>query len=282
MPLFSRVTIVGLGLIGGSLGLAIRRHRLSREVVGLSRKASTIVQAKRRGAIDWGTTDAELAVREADLVILASPVETIVPLAKRLAPSMKQGSILTDVGSTKAKIVAELDRALPSHVRFVGGHPLAGSEERGIKAASARLFDGSRCILTPTARTHSAALRKVGALWRALKVDVVTVNPKQHDRLLAQTSHLAHLVAFGLIAAADREALAIAPRSFLDATRVAKSDPDLWDDILLSNQKALLVAMDRFEKYWRKVRQLLVRSDHQALRRFLADAYTKRHACEES
>ncbi len=281
MTPFNRVTIIGLGLIGGSLGMAIKRRGLAHKVVGLSRKRSTIQEAKRLRAIDEGTTDSVRAVSDADLVVLAAPVEAITPLAQRLAASLKEGSVITDVGSTKAKIVRELERSLPRWVSFVGAHPLAGSEKRGIAAASAQLFDGSRCILTPTARTNPTALRKVKALWSALSVDVVTLSPKQHDRLLAQTSHLAHLVAFGLVAATDRQALAIAPRSFLDATRVAKSDPDLWDDILLSNQKAILAAMDRFEKRWRKARQLLVRSDHQALRRFLAHAYAKRHVLEE-
>src|SRR3989338_377922 len=153
MTLFKQVTIVGLGLMGGSLGLAIRRNRLASTVVGLSSHAATLRRAKARGAINSGTTNAKQAVQDADLVVLATPVDTIVPLALRLTTWMRPGSILTDVGSTKATIVNALERRLPRHVAFVGAHPLAGSEQRGIEAAEAWLFDGAVCVLTPTPHT---------------------------------------------------------------------------------------------------------------------------------
>ncbi len=280
MPKFNQVTIVGLGLIGGSLGLALRRRRLAREVIGLSRRAATVRQAIRRGAIDRGTTDARRAVQDADLVVLAAPVDAIAPQAVRLARFMRPGSILTDVGSTKARIVRALERALPRHVAFVGGHPLAGSEQRGLQAATPRLFDGSVCILTPDRRTDRAALRRVAAFWKPLVGRVVIMDPRRHDRLLAQTSHVSHALAYCLALSVEADGSASLPPSFLDATRVAKSDPDLWDDIFLTNRAEILRAMARFETGWRGLRRLLARSDRAGLRRFLAAAKARRDALE--
>ena len=221
MAQFKQVTIVGLGLIGGSLGMAIRRRRVAGRVVGLSRSMATVRAAKRRGAIDAGTTDAKQAVRDADVAIIATPVGTIVSQAKRLAPLMKPGAVITDVGSTKAEIVKALEGALPNRVAFVGAHPLAGSEQQGISAAQADLFHDSACVLTATRRTDRKALRRVDALWRAVARQVVVLPPDAHDRALAAVSHLPHLLAFCLIDATDGNALALAPRSFLEATRVA-------------------------------------------------------------
>ena len=281
MALFNRVTIVGLGLIGGSLGMAITRRRLAREVVGLSRTPATLRKAKQRGAIDAGTTDAARAVRDADLVILATPVDTIIPQAKRLARVMRPGSILTDVGSAKHQIVRALTGALPHGVAFVGAHPLAGSEQRGIEAARLDLFDGSVCIVARTLKTDPQALARVMRLWKALTSQVLVMEPAAHDRLAAATSHLPHLLAFCLMEATDPSALAIAPRSFLEATRVAKSDPGLWDGIFLSNRMAVLAAMDRFDRQWRTLRRQLTRGDRAALRRFLNRAQAIRNAIQD-
>ena len=282
MALFKQVTIVGLGLIGGSLGMAVKRRRIAREVVGLSRHPATLRRAKARRAIDVGTTDPERAVRDADLVILATPVDTIVPYAKRLARSMRPGSVLTDVGSTKARIVTALERSLPKHVAFVGGHPIAGSEQRGIEAAHAALFAGTLCILTPTTRTPRRALERVIRLWKPLTGHVITMSPTQHDRLLAGTSHLPHLLAYGLSLSGDPASLPRTPRSFLDMTRLAKSDPGLWDDIFLTNRAEVLAAMDRFEGRWRTIRRLIARPDRAALRRLLARAKATRDALNDS
>jgi len=278
MPLFKQITIVGLGLMGGSLGMAIKRHRLAREVVGLSRGSSTVRQAIRRGAIDRGTTNAARAVKDADVVVFAIPVHTIVPYAKRLARHMRAGAILTDVGSTKAQIVRTLERTLPPHVAFVGTHPLAGSEQRGLAAARPCLFDGSVCIVTATKRTNRQALACIRRLWKALACRVVVMDPQTHDRLLAQVSHLPHLVAFCLVEATNHGARQVAPRSFLDATRVANSDPGLWDGILLSNRHAVLAAMERFDRTWNRVRHLLVEANHRTLYRFLQHARTIRQS----
>lgn len=283
MALFKRVTIVGLGLIGGSLGMAMRRKRLAREVVGVSRRAAAIAQAKRRGAIDRGTTSLEAGVRDADVVVLAAPVDLIVPLAKRAARAMRRGAIVTDVGSTKGAIVRALEGRLPNGVVFIGAHPLAGSEQRGLTAARPDLFDGSRCILTATRRTPRRALRMIRYLWQPLARRILVMDPSAHDRLLASVSHLPHLLAFALVDATESDGLRIAPPSFLEATRVAKSDPDLWDDILLSNRNALIEAMDRFDATWKRFRRLLVTSDRASLKRLLHRVSTiRRQVHDES
>ena len=282
MPRFNRVTIVGLGLIGGSLGMAIRRARLARQVIGVSRTPRTLRLAKRRSAIDIGTTQAAEAVRDADLVILATPVETIVPVAKRLARRMRPGSILTDVGSSKGRLVQALERDLPRQVAFVGAHPLAGSERRGLAAARAGLFHGSLCIVTPTARTDPRAVQAVKRLWTPLVDRVLLMSPTRHDRLIAAMSHLPHLIAYCLTTATRRDGLTRTPRSFLDVTRIAKSDPDLWDDIFLSNRTALLASMARFEGQWRTLRGLIVRGQRGPLRRYLARAKSTRDALPDA
>ena len=272
MAIFDQVTVVGLGLMGGSLGQAIRRGRLARRVVGVSRKSSTLRAAKRIGAIDEGTTDLAAACRTASLIVLATPVDLIVPQARLAAAPAPAGCIITDLGSTKSKIVAALERGLPRGVSFVGSHPLTGSEQRGIVAAKPDLYRDATCVVAVTKRTPAAAKQRVARLWRALGSRVVTMDPRVHDRLLAEVSHLPHVVAFAMMAAVSQQALALAPRSFRDATRVAASDPDLWDDILLSNRGPILQTLARFEHRCAELRRLMQRNDRQRLRRLLRHA----------
>ena len=275
---FKQVTIVGLGLIGGSLGMALRRRGVARTVVGVSRHPASLRRAKRLGAIDWGTTDLARAAAGADVVVLATPVDAIAPFGRRAARSMRPGSVLTDVGSTKAAIVRALEPGLPRGVHFVGAHPIAGSERRGIDAADAQLFDGAVCIMTPTARTDRRALQAVRRFWAPLAGRVVMMSPQAHDRALARVSHLPHLVA-GCLSLAAGTPPCVAP-SLLEMTRVAQSDPDLWDDIFLTNRQSVLAAMVRFEQAWRRLHAAVARGDRAALRRLLRRAQSARHALE--
>jgi prephenate dehydrogenase len=278
MPRIDRLVIVGLGLIGGSLGMAARRHRVAARVIGVSRSASRLKDAKRLGAIDEGFTNRLAAVTEADVVVLATPVDAIVPYAKALLPKMPAGSVLTDVGSTKSGIVNAIATLTPKGTAFVGGHPIAGSEQRGLSAASARLFDGSVCVLTPTQRTPARALAAVQQLWQPLVNRVLLMSPDQHDRVLAGASHLPHALSFCLAASAGAGPLPHAPKSLSDLTRIAQSDPELWDDIFLSNRSALIAAMDRFDRNWQQLRRLIRQKNAAALRRFLARAQASSHA----
>ncbi|PIQ83528.1 MAG: prephenate dehydrogenase [Candidatus Omnitrophica bacterium CG11_big_fil_rev_8_21_14_0_20_63_9] len=276
MALFRQVTIVGLGLIGGSLGMAIKRRRLAREVIGLGRKRPTLLAARRRGVIDRGETDPKRALRGADLLVIATPVDTIAPFAALFSRWLKPGAFVMDVGSTKAAIVRVAQKEMPDGVAFIGAHPIAGSEKRGLAAASATLFEDAVCVLTPTPRTPSAALSRARRFWRALGSDVITMSPQAHDRLLASTSHLPHALAYCLSRSVEIKPFRRAPPSLLDMTRIAKSDPELWDDILLANRKELLSAMARFERSWRALRSHVRSGRRDALRRFLIQAQTKR------
>lgn len=262
--------------MGGSLGLALKRRKLARRVIGVSRSRATIRQAIRRGAIDAGTTVPAEAVREADLVILAIPVDLIAKQGAALARRMKPGSVLTDLGSTKAAIVRRIEAAMPKGVAFVGSHPLAGSERRGLAAAQPDLYEATTCVVTKTPRTNAGAAARIARLWRGLGSNVVTMSPATHDELLAQVSHLPHLLAFTLARSASAQAQRVAPRSFLEMTRIAKSDPRLWEAILLSNRGSLLKAMARFEREWRQARASLTRAKAADLRRWLAQAQRQR------
>ena len=281
MARVSQITIIGLGLIGGSLGLAIRQKGLARRVVGLSRSRATVREAIRRGLIDWGTTDPGAALREADLVVVATPVDEIVPTIRRSRPFLRPGCVVTDVGSTKAEVVRAAERAVPKHAVFVGAHPLAGSHARGVRAAQRGLFHGSTCIVTRTPRTRADALGIVKALWRPLVGRVIVMTPAAHDQRLAEISHLPHALAFGLMHATTSQALALAPRSFLDATRVAMSDPDVWDDIFVSNRAAISAALVRLERSLKTFRAGL-RRDRSSLKRYLQHAQQRRHTLHDS
>ena len=280
MPRFRQITIVGLGLIGGSIGMAARRRRLGRTVVGLSRSQATVRRAQARGAIDWGTTDPVRAVRDADLVVLAVPVDRMVPQALRLARAMRPGSVLTDAGSTKAELVAALDRRLPGAVSFVGAHPVGGSEQRGIEAAEPGLLESSWCVLTPTGRTSRRALAAVRRFWTGLGMRIITMSPARHDRALAGGSHVVHLIAYAL-AGSVAPGLPQMPHSFAEMTRIARSAPDLWEGIFFSNRAEVQRALGAFSRELEQLRSALARGDRPSLRRRLARAKRRRDALEE-
>ncbi|HEX9780080.1 MAG TPA: prephenate dehydrogenase/arogenate dehydrogenase family protein [bacterium] len=280
MPRFDRVTIIGLGLIGGSLGLALKRRKLARRVIGVTRSARSLRLALRRGAIDGGTADLREGVQGAALTVLAVPVDVIVPIGRAAAARMGPGGVLTDVGSVKAGIVRALERLPRSGPAFVGAHPVAGSERRGIEAADAELFAQTLGILTPTARTDERAVRVVGSLWRAVGQRIVLMDPAAHDSALADLSHLPHVVAAALAASVRPGLVPQVPRSLLDMTRIANSDPGLWDDILAANRGAVLASLRRFERSLRALRDAVRRGDRGAIRRRLARARLRREALE--
>ena len=249
MPQFGRVTIVGVGLVGGSLGMAVRGRGLAREVVGVARVRDTIAAATRRGAIHWGTLDPAEGVLDADLVVLATPPERVVPMARRVLPLLKRGAILTDVASVKAEIVRSIELLVrpDSGVAFVGGHPMAGNEGRGVAASSAELFDGTVYLITPTPRTPADAVERLSDLARGLGATPIVVDPAEHDREVAVVSHLPYLIAAALMAAAAGGAERAAGPSFLGATRVAGSSIDMWTQICRLNREAIADAIHAFQ-----------------------------------
>jgi prephenate dehydrogenase len=243
------VTIIGVGLIGGSFGMALRARKAVQEVVGVSRVEKTIAAARDRGAIDRGTVDPVAGVAGADLIILATPPDLVAPMAQRVLPYLRPGAVLTDVASVKAEIVRSVEALMPSQgrVMFVGGHPMAGTEGRGVAAASATLFEGTAYLLTPTPRTDPGAVERVSSLARAVGAMPVTLTPEDHDRTVALVSHLPYLISVALMGVAQNATQAAGP-AFLGATRVARSPVELWAQICRLNREPILGALRGFRE----------------------------------
>lgn len=243
-----RVAIVGVGLIGGSLGMALRERRLAQSVVGIGRNPATLGKALHLGAIDEAAADLAEGVRGADLVVLATPIGQILADMERLPALLAPHCVITDVGSTKGEIARAGDRLIPGGA-FVAGHPMAGSERSGVEAARADLFTEATWALTPTAATNPDALQTVRRLAQAVGARTIVLDPDSHDRAVAVTSHLPHVLAYALAALAGAESgtnphlFDLAAGSFASATRVAGSSPELWREIALSNREALLAAV---------------------------------------
>ncbi len=251
------LTIVGVGLIGGSIGLAAKQRGLAQRVVGVSRDASRLRQAIACGAIDEGTSDLCQASAEADLMIFCTPVNRIAEQVLQAMPHCKPDAILTDAGSVKGPIVADIEASLSGEVRFLGGHPLAGSEKKGVEHANAELFTDRVTILTPTDRTAPSAVQGVRAFWQALGSRVHVMPPSDHDRALAMTSHLPHLIASALAGVLDDRWHAFAATGFRDTTRIAAGDTDVWTPIFAQNRDALLASLTAFETRLRSFREAI-------------------------
>ena len=275
---FRRLTIIGVGLIGGSLARVCRKKGLADELVGVGRGRKNLELAVELGVIDRWSHQVEEGVDGADGVVLATPMGTIIPLAERMAPHIEAGCLVTDVGSTKASVVEPLERLLQPSAAFVGGHPIAGTEKSGVEASFESLFEGFRCILTPTDRTDTEALARVQSLWEACGMSVVCMDPDTHDTLMAGVSHLPHMVAYALIhtvtglSCNDHDAVAYSAGGFRDFTRIAASDPTMWRDICLANRKPLLAMTDRFSGSLDELREAIEGADVEALQELFAAA----------
>jgi len=274
--LFRKVTIVGVGLIGGSLGMAIKKDRLAREVMGVSRQHSSLAQAFKNRAIDKSSHDLKKALYDADLVVLATPVKAIIQMLATISKSLKRGCIVMDVGSVKGTIVDAAQKNLPNHVFFVGAHPLAGSEKKGAAASNADLFKNSVCILTPMEKTNKGAVDRVKNLWTKVGSSVKTMSPEEHDKILSFISHVPHLAAYSLIGSIPTEYLQYASQGLKDTTRVASSDPQMWSDISLTNTKNVLLSLDKFVKSLAVLRKSIVTKNENHLIEIFKEAKNKR------
>ncbi|MDB5294168.1 MAG: prephenate dehydrogenase [Phycisphaerales bacterium] len=274
-----RLSVLGVGLLGGSLGLAAKARVSGCRVVGYAHRPETLDQALSLGAIDEGYDDPVRAVRDADLVVLCTPVGMLGDLLARVAPALAPDAVATDVGSTKASVVRVAEERCPT-VRFVGSHPMAGSEKRGVAFARADLFDGAVCVTTPTARTEPVVLAGVEAFWRHLGMRVERLSPDEHDRLICDVSHLPHAVAAALVTAQQPGAERLAGRGFLDATRIAGGDGGLWRDILLDNRSNLTASIGRLRKSLDELESLLDQDRAEELREWLDRAADRRRAAQ--
>lgn len=270
--LFNNVAIIGVGLIGGSMALGIKKKGLASRIIGVSRHKSTLIWANKNRVIDKGSQDLRI-IQDADLVILATPVNTILNLADLISKFIKEDCVVCDVGSTKAEIVSKLSNIFPN---YVGSHPLSGSEKRGIQNASADIFKNSVCILTPTNNTNPMALNKIRRMWRELGARVVLLPPDKHDRILSFVSHLPHIVAFSLIGIIPDEYLRFGSSGLKDATRIALSDSQLWTDIFLSNKKYVMKAIGLLHGNLSQIESAIRKRDRKLLTRTLREAKEKR------
>ena len=236
MKTWKTVSIVGVGLLGGSIGLALRRAKLAEHVIGVGRDLGRLRRARRLGAVSEVTDQLEQGVREANLVVVCTPVGSIVDHVRRVAAACPARALITDVGSTKSTITAALSQKQLGGVTFVGSHPLAGSEKTGCENASHHLFRGRIVIVTPTPSTPESAIRKTVEFWRQLGAEVRRMSPREHDRALAMTSHLPHLVASALAASTSTELLSLVATGWADTTRIASGDVRLWEQILMQNR----------------------------------------------
>ena len=252
-PIFERIAIIGIGLIGSSLARAVRERGLADHIAIATRSAETLEKAEKLGLGDSYTTDAVKAAADADLVVLCVPLGTIGAVGKAISGSLKSGAIVSDVGSSKASVINDLDGVLPDGVHLVPAHPVAGTEFSGPEAGYASLFNGHWCVLTPTAKTDTDAVKKVRALWEACGMKVEEMDADHHDQVLAITSHLPQLIAYTIVGTATdmeddgkREVMKYSAGGFRDFTRIAASDPVMWRDVCLNNKDAILDILGRF------------------------------------
>lgn len=265
MHKLKQVTIVGTGLLGGSIGLGLRAAGYRGRVVGVGRRKSTLEAARQRGCIDEGVTDLPHAAAEAGLIILATPLQNFPELLEQIAAS-GTSAVVTDVGSTKVQVCRDARRLLGEKQRFIGSHPMAGGEKQGPQHAQAQLLRGAPCIVTPEDGADGEALALIEQFWSALGMHVMRMAPQEHDHLAARISHLPHAVAVLLVAVAEKSGgLSIASTGFADTTRVASGDAAVWLDIFITNRQPIVAAIDEFAHELAHFRKMLAESDDAGL-----------------
>jgi cyclohexadieny/prephenate dehydrogenase len=254
-PLFKTVALVGIGLIGSSLARVIRREGLAERIVIATRSPATLARARELGLGDAYVASAAEAVPEADLVVVSVPVGASGAVAAEIAPYLKPGAIVSDVGSTKSSVIAQMAPALPATVHFIPAHPLAGTEKSGPDAGFAELFENRWCIFTPLPGTDGDALARLAAFWRRCGANIDTMDPEHHDKVLAIVSHLPHIIAYNIVGTAadletvtQGEVIKYSASGFRDFTRLAASDPTMWRDVCLANKEAILEMLARFSE----------------------------------
>lgn len=278
MQPWKTVAIVGVGLIGGSIGLALRERKLAHEVVGIGRRRASLDKAKTLGAVTSTTLKIEQGVAEADVVIVCTPVGEIADYLLQAASAAPEQALFTDAGSTKKTIIDRVEASLPTGKRFAGSHPLAGSERSGAAFARADLFEGRVVVVTPTRRTKPDVTQAIADFWSGLGASVLMMSPDAHDKALATTSHLPHLVSAAVAANTPRDDLPLTAGGWRDLTRIAAGDPELWTQILLENRGPVLKSLARFEKTMSALKGAITRGDRRKIRQLLMEGKNVRDA----
>jgi len=279
---FRKITIIGIGLLGGSIGLAVKRRKLARQSAGFVRRRASLKDCERAGAVDFATTDLFAAVWDADLIILCTPLAQMRARVREMLPALKRGAIVTDVGSVKASVVRELESLVAkAGAHFVGSHPMAGAEKTGVAAARADLFANTVCVVTPTRRTNRAALKAVKAFWGAVGSWVLDLKPEAHDALVSRSSHLPHVVAATLAShvlnpAHPKNQAALCANGFRDTTRIASGSPEMWRDIALANRKNLAKSLGAFVADLQQFQRVVKKGDAKAIAKFFETAKRRR------
>lgn len=281
MESFRTVSILGVGLIGGSIGLALRERGLAGEVVGVGRDPASLEEALRRGAVDRATTDLREGVESADVVVIGTPVNRIAEDVRRSAELAGPDVLITDAGSSKRQIVEAVERHARGASVFVGAHPIAGSERRGVAHARADLFEGRACVLTPTSRTPADRLRRAARFWSSIGCRILEMGPTEHDEVLAYTSHLPHALASALAGSIPADWLPLAAGAYRDGTRVAGADTGLWTAIFRENRGPLLKALDSVRERLASFQYALMTDDEDAIRRWWDEAKQRRALFDE-
>jgi len=282
-----KATLIGVGLLGGSIGLALKKRCLAAHVQGYVRTRERVAECLGAGAVDAASTDLLDSVRGADLLIFCTPLSNMEPLARAMHPALERGAVVTDVGSVKGAVVETLEPlCAAAGARFVGSHPMAGSEKTGVGAARAELFERAVCVVTPTPRTDPAALAATEQFWASLGGRVLRLNPARHDQLVSRTSHLPHFLAVQLtrlvLGAGQAESRgSLCAGGFRDGTRVAAGSPEMWRDIALSNRRELAAALDEFGRSLESLRQAVAAGDAAAIESILREARALRSDWKE-
>jgi cyclohexadieny/prephenate dehydrogenase len=275
MPV-KNITIIGVGLLGGSIGLGLHAAGVDCRLTGFGHRRSTLDRAAEFGAIDRVADSIADAVAQADLVILCTPVGAFESMLQEIAPHLPANCLVTDVGSTKRTVVRLAETILPRGTHFVGSHPMAGSEKRGVEYARADLFTHATCILTPTAATHRPAVAAIDGFWKSLSMQTVRMSPEEHDSALSDISHLPHLLAGALVKMQADGSLPLAGKGFMDTTRIASGDSGLWRDILLDNRDNIKASLSRLQSQLSALEKLLDPKKGEALASWLAEAAQRR------
>ena len=279
---WQKVALVGVGLLGGSLGLAIKQRRLAAKVDGFVRRSVSIGECEKLGAVDHATRDLSRAVENADLVVLCTPLGQMRETAVKMIPALKPGAIVTDVGSVKGSVIEELEALIAdAGAHFVGSHPMSGGEKTGVMAARADLFANAVCLVTPTPNSHKDAVARVEELWAAVGARVLKISPALHDDLVSRSSHLPHVVAaelanYVLSPAHPEEQGLVCANGFRDTTRIASGSPEMWRDIALANRKNLGRVLGVFIEDLQEFSLALERGDVKAVEEFFEKAKQRR------
>jgi cyclohexadieny/prephenate dehydrogenase len=282
--LFRKIALVGVGLLGGSLALAIRERKLASVVQGYVRREASLAECEQAGLTDFATRDLLATVRDADLVILCTPLAQMRELTEQMLPGLKAGAVVSDVGSVKGSVVAELEPLVTrAGAYFVGAHPMAGAEKTGVRAARADLFGNAVCVLTPTPASPAIAVRKLEDFWRTLGTRLITLTPQLHDELVARCSHLPHVVAaelanYVLDSNHAKEQPLLCANGFRDTTRIASGSPEMWRDIAVANRAQLAQTLGVFIDDLQRLRTAVEAGDTRALETFFTEAKKRRDA----